>query len=123
MPVLPLIDLLILIAWTSLVVGFVQKVLWLALASRFTILGLQPFDFVTMAGVGLLFALALAARVWVKTHEPAMLRAARRGPGRGVEALPDFPDPREEREPRVGVVAGGDGLGAADALAAQQRRS
>jgi len=93
MPVLPLIDLLILIAWTSLVWAFVHKGLWLAFASDFSILGLTPYDFVLGAGICLLFALALAARVWVKAHEPVALRGAHRVP-HDDEVLPDAPDPR-----------------------------
>src|SRR5512134_2701133 len=94
MPVLPLIDLFLLLAWTSLVWAVVQKGLWLAFAKAFTVLGLTPYDFVLVAGVCLLFALALAARVWVKAHEPALLRLRRERNGHGVEVLPDFPDPR-----------------------------
>ena len=100
MPVLPLIDLLILIAWTSLIWAFVQKGLWLAFASTFTVLGLTPYDFVLGSGVCLLFALALAARVWVKAHEPKLIHTLHRA-GHGVQAvetLPDFPDPRAPAE-------------------------
>jgi len=96
MPVLPLIDLMILIAWASLVSAFVQKGLRLALASNFTVLGLTPYDFVLCSGVSLLLALALAARVWVKAHEPKVIHTLHRA-GHGaqpVETLPDFPDPR-----------------------------
>jgi hypothetical protein len=43
----------------------------------------------------LLFALALAARVWVKAAEPGLLRLRRERSARaGAEVLPDFPDPR-----------------------------
>jgi len=95
-PVLPLIDLLILIAWTSLVWGFVQKGLWLAFASTFTVLGLTPYDFVLGAAICLLFALALAARVWVRAHEPKLIHMLHRAghQPQPVETLPDFPDPR-----------------------------
>jgi hypothetical protein len=96
-PVLPLIDLLILVSWTSLVWAFVHKGLWLALASSFTVLGLTPYDFVLGSGVCLLFALALAARVWVKANESRLVhtlhRAGHQAPA--VETLPDFPDPRQ----------------------------
>ena len=51
MPVLPLIDLLILLAWTFLIWAFVQKGLWLAFASTFTVLGLTPYDFVLRLGL------------------------------------------------------------------------
>jgi hypothetical protein len=96
MPVLPLIDLLILVAWTSLIWAFVQKGLWLAFATTFTVVGLTPYDFVLGSGVCLLFALALAARVWVKAHEPKLIHTFHRAGHQGapLETLPDFPDPR-----------------------------
>ena len=106
MPVLPLIDLLILVAWTSLIWAFVQKGLWLAFATTFTVLGLTPYDFVLGSGICLLFALALAARVWVKSHEPKVIHTLHRA---GIapkpnETLPDFPDPRT---PASRVASGG----------------
>lgn len=94
MPVLPLIDLLILIAWTSLIGATFLKAIALAMARVFTVFGLGPFDFVVISGVSLLFALALAARVWVKANEPRLLRAQRMAAA-APEVLPDFPDPRE----------------------------
>jgi hypothetical protein len=100
MPVLPLIDLLILIAWSALFVAFIEKAAMLTLATRIHLFGLSPFDWVLSAGVLLLFALALAARVLVKTGEPALLRARRERSARGAEVLPDFPDPREQLAPR-----------------------
>lgn len=109
MPVLPIIDLLILTAWSCLLVAFVEKAIWLTLASeRFVLFGMTPYDWVLTAGVCLLFALALAARVWVKGAEPSVLRLRRLG--HGEEVLPDFPDPREAlnglREPELeGAVA------------------
>ena len=92
MPVLPVIDLMILIAWTSLIVAAAQKVIGLALATRPQIFGMGPFDFVLVSGVSLLFALALAARVWVRRAE-ATAPHAQRDAGE-PEVLPDFPDPR-----------------------------
>ena len=83
MPVLPFIDLLILIAWTSLIWAGLHKVLHLALALRFKVLGLGPFEFVVLAGVSLLFALALAARVWVRANEARLL-------ARDANVEPDF---------------------------------
>jgi hypothetical protein len=95
-PVLPLIDLFILVAWAALVWAFVQKGLWLAFASTFTVLGLTPYDFVLGSGVCLLFALALAARVWVKAHEPKLIHTLHRAglSQQPSETLPDFPDTR-----------------------------
>jgi hypothetical protein len=96
MSVLPLIDLLILAAGALLVWAFVQKALWVAFAKVFTVLGLTPYDFVLCSATCLLFALALAARVWVKAHEPKRVHLLHRtGPGTSpAETLPDFPDPR-----------------------------
>jgi hypothetical protein len=97
MPVLPVIDLMILVAWTSLIVAAAQKVIGLALATRPQILGMGPFDFVIVAGVSLLFALALAARVWVRRSEAVGLAPVLDSRnGGGPEVLPDFPDPRED---------------------------
>ena len=77
MPVLPLIDLLILLGWTSLLVGFALKALSLALSYPLSILGLAPIDFLLVAGVCLLFSLSLAARTWVRVHEPRLVARRR----------------------------------------------
>lgn len=77
MPVLPLIDLMLLSGWTSLFVGFVLKVIHVSTSYRPTIFGLTPFDFLMIALAALLFAIALAARTWVKTQEPAAVAARR----------------------------------------------
>ena len=77
MPVLPVIDLLILLGWTSLLVGFVLKALSIALSYPLSIFGLAPIDFLLVAGVSLLFALSLAARTWVKVHEPRLVARRR----------------------------------------------
>ena len=107
-PTLPLIDLMILVAWTSLTVAMVQKAVWMALATRATIFGMTPYDFVLVAGVSLLFALALAARVWVKANEARLIRA-QRAPGPLDEVLPDFPDPRGKKtKPAEGGPSGGE---------------
>ncbi len=106
MPVLPLIDLLILIAWTGLMWAFVHKALWLALGSSFTVLGLTPYDFVLGGGVCLLFALALAARTWVRANEPALLarpRVARVGMEPRVAT--NEPAPAEPHPPSEAVGA------------------
>ena len=78
MPMLPLIDLLILLGWTCLMVGAVQKALWMATTYSWKFFGLVPSDFLALAGVCLLFALTLAARAWVKVNEPRMLTHGRR---------------------------------------------
>ena len=78
MPVLPLIDLLILVGWTTLSIGAVLKAIYVSTSYRPTFLGLAPFDLLLVAGCVLLFAVALAARTWVKANEPGMLAARRR---------------------------------------------
>lgn len=77
MPVLPLIDLMLLSGWTSLFVGFVLKAIHLSTTYRPTIFGLTALDFLLVAVAALLFAIALAARTWVKTQEPAAVAARR----------------------------------------------
>ena len=42
MPILPMIDLMILVAWTSLIVAVVQKAIGMALATRATVFGMTP---------------------------------------------------------------------------------
>jgi hypothetical protein len=92
MPILPLMDLMIFLAWSSLIVAFIEKGLELALASRaYHLFGMSPFDWTVVSGVSLLFAISLAARAWVKTLEG---RPNLRISKTGVEELPDFPDPR-----------------------------
>ena len=107
MPILPLIDLMILVAWTCLIVAVVQKVLWITLAARASVFGMTPYDFVLVAGVSLLFALALAARAWVKANQPRLL-GNQRAPEPLNEVLPDFPDPRRRKpEPDEETPGGG----------------
>lgn len=78
MPVLPIIDLFILLGWSSLGVGFVLKAVWMTTSYRPTLLGLSPADFLWVAGVFLLLSLSLAARTWVKLNEPRLLARRRR---------------------------------------------
>ena len=78
MPVLPLIDLMLLSGWTAVLIGFVLKVIHLTTSFRPTILGLTPIDFMLIAVVAMLFAIALAARTWVKSQEPTAVAIRRR---------------------------------------------
>jgi len=66
MPVLPLIDLLILLGWTCLALGGVLKAISITTTYQPEIFYLGPFDLLVTAGIFLLFALTLAARTWVK---------------------------------------------------------
>jgi len=112
MPVLPLIDLLILMGWTSLLVGFVLKALSIALSYPLAIFGLAPIDFLLVAGVSLLFALSLAARTWVKVHEPRLVarrRVAEFGLDHGEGEPGDRPgnDTSRAAVPRASEAAAG----------------
>jgi len=78
MPVLPLIDLLILMGWTSLALGGVLKAIAVTTTYRPDIMTLGPFEFLVLSGICLLFSLALAARTWVKAHEPEIVARQRR---------------------------------------------
>ena len=73
MPILPLIDLLILIGSGCLAVGFVLKSIDITTHYSPAILGFSSIDFLLMTVVCLGFALTLAARTWVKLNEPKLL--------------------------------------------------
>ncbi len=69
MPVLPIIDLLILMGWTSLFAAFTLKAITITTSYLPSLFGMGPMDFTILAGIFLLFSLALSARAWVKAHE------------------------------------------------------
>ncbi len=73
MPVLPIVDLLILMGTGSLVVGFILKAINISTLYNPTVLGFSSMDFVVIAGVCLGFALTLVARSWLKMNEPHLL--------------------------------------------------
>ena len=77
LPVLPLIDLLLLAACSSLFTGFVLKSISMTTSYQPAILGLSAVDFLLIAVATLLLAIGLAARTWVKTQQPAALAARR----------------------------------------------
>jgi len=72
-PVLPLIDLLILLSTGSLMVGFVMKAIAITTRYRPSIFGFSSVDFVIITGLGLGLALVLAARTYVKLNEHRLL--------------------------------------------------
>ena len=73
MPVLPLVDLLILLGTGALGVGFILKAIAISTHFRPTILGFSSLDFLLIAGVCMGFALTLVARTWMKLNEPRLL--------------------------------------------------
>jgi hypothetical protein len=100
-PVLPIIDLLILLGWTSLMAGGVLKAIHLTTAYRPLFFSLRPIDFLIIAGVFMVFALALAARTWVKLNEPQLRLVVRRQalPSRGYDAGLPAPSPESPPDP------------------------
>jgi hypothetical protein len=72
-PILPLIDLLLLLGTGSLFVGFLLKTISITTRFHPNVLGFSSIDFVLIAGVCLGLALVLAARTWVKLNEPKLL--------------------------------------------------
>ena len=73
MPVLPLVDLLILMGTASLGIGFVLKAIAVSTLYRPSILGFGSSDFVLITGVCFGFAMVLIARTWLKLNEPGLL--------------------------------------------------
>ena len=101
MPILPLIDLLILMSTGSLLIGFVLKAIAVTTQYRPTVLGFSSLDFVIITGVCLGLALVLAARTYVKLNEHRLVgvRSAQRR-SRLVPDLDadDYDEPPVERE-------------------------
>jgi len=109
MPVLPLIDALILLGWSSIFGAMLEKAIYLTTSYRPTFFGMRPSDFLTVAGVCLLFALALAARTWVKAQEPERLARRRRArlaeAGYSEDEMNGFARPRETDEPQRSLAS------------------
>ena len=85
MPVLPIIDMLIILGWTCLFLGGVLKAIRSATTYSPTLFTFSPTDLLIIAGVFLGFALTLAARTWVKLNEPKLLE--KRGAADTLDAL------------------------------------
>ena len=77
MPILPLIDLFLLLGTGSLFVGFLLKAISITTRFNPTVLGFSSLDFVLIAGICMGMALVLAARTWVKLNEPRLLAVRR----------------------------------------------
>ncbi len=108
MLILPLIDLLILMGSACLGIGFVLKSIEITTHYNPLILGFSTIDFVLMAGVCLGFALALAARTWVKLNEPKLLgRVWVSRKGNELENVAGIEDSEEDRDLPLADAAGG----------------
>ena len=106
MPILPIIDLLILLAWTSLAAGGALKLANVVFSKFWALLGFAPFDFFLIAGVLLVFALTLIGRTWVKANEPGVLAAKRADATREAYAGLRLEPAASEQAPRDAGVAG-----------------
>jgi L-lactate permease len=71
MPILPIVDLMILTAWTSLLGAFVLKAIRITTSYTPDLFGMGPMELTLVAAVLLLFALTLTARTWLKAKEYA----------------------------------------------------
>jgi hypothetical protein len=79
MPLLPIIDLLILMGWTSLFSAFVLKAVTVTTSYQPSLFGMGPLDLTILAGVMLLMSVAVSARSFVKSMEatPSFARSDR----------------------------------------------
>ena len=81
MPILPIVDLMILTAWTSLLGACVLKAIRITTAYTPDLFGMGPFELTLVGAVLLLFALTLTARTWLKAREHAGITAKDRAAG------------------------------------------
>jgi hypothetical protein len=107
LPILPIIDLLILMGWSCLAIGAILKGIAMSTAYRPVIASLGPMEFLLMAMVCLIFALALAARTWVKANEPQILARQRSVSGHEQPYAGVVPNHAESQEPPGEAAEGG----------------
>jgi hypothetical protein len=74
MPVLPLVDLFILLGSGSFAIGVLLKTIAVTTRYQPTLLGFTSIDFALITAVCFAFALTLVARTWLKLNEPRMLQ-------------------------------------------------
>ena len=74
MPILPLIDLFILMGSVSFAIGALLKAIEVATHYHPSVLGFTSSHFALMTGVCFAFALTLVARTWLKLNEPRLLK-------------------------------------------------
>jgi hypothetical protein len=73
MPVLPLVDLFILLGTGAFGIGVLLKVIDIATHYDPVLLGFSAIDFALITAVCFAFALTLVARTWLKLNEPRLL--------------------------------------------------
>ena len=77
MSILPIVDLLILMASGVMAAAVFLKAVYSTTLYRPTLLGMSPMDCAVASGILLLFALTLVARTWVKSRDPEIMAARR----------------------------------------------
>jgi len=77
-PILPFIDALILMAWTTLAIGGVLKVVNTTFGVHWQLLGFAPSDLLVVGLTLLVFSLALIGRTWVKQNDPGVVAERRK---------------------------------------------
>ena len=77
MAVLPMVDLLICVSWTTLAAGTLLKVGNVVFAKAWALLGFAPMDLLAISVSMLIFAIALTGRQWLKANENAAPAARR----------------------------------------------
>lgn len=73
MPILPLVDLFILLGSGSFAIGALLKAIGMTTHYQPTVLGLTSVDFALITAVCFAFSLTLVARTWLKLNEPRLL--------------------------------------------------
>lgn len=120
MPVLPIIDLLILMGWTSLFGAFTLKAIQVTTSYRPGLFGMGPMELTVLAGIFLLFSLALSARSWVKAHESQASNARERA----AATLQAYSAVQAEaRRAESGALATASGAAPVEGAAAEERSS
>ena len=110
-PILPLVDLLILLGTGSLVIGFLLKAIAITTIYQPTLLGFSSTDFALIAALCMGFAVVLIGRTWLKLNEPALaLRHRKLREEAARERAKEF-------EERNGALAQAEAAGNGEALA------
>lgn len=103
MPILPIIDTLILLSWTTLTVGGVLKVCNTTFGVHWQLVGMAPSDMLVIGLTMLVFSIALIGRTWVKSNDPGVL--AERRANSTLEAYAKMK--RDSADERVGAEPSG----------------
>jgi hypothetical protein len=116
-PVLPLVDLLILLGTGSLVIGFLLKAIAITTIYNPTLLGFSSTDFALIAALCMGFAVVLIGRTWLKLNEPSLALRHRQLREEAARQR------AKEFEERNGALAQAEAEGNGEALASLDSRT